>query len=501
MHSIGMNGDLSHALRDIVPASLRGDEAVGRSGASVTTQAEAVPDLRTPGVPTHSQRCETDRGLVASNVALAEAMTRFQTCGVVTHGETPPPRPLATTSGGPVTSRSVLGAPATRPSLRIAQLAPPAERVPPELYGGTERVVSALTEELVRRGHQVTLFASGDSHTAAKLVPVCPRALRLDTLVSDVQVYTMRELGLVFSHADAFDIIHNHLDYFALPFTRLTRTPVVTTLHGRLDLPDLPMIFGDYPDAPLVSVSYSQRTPLFWANWAATVYNGIDLRAYPTVYQAPGAYFAFIGRISPEKNIEAAIRIARATAIPLKIAAKVDRADRDYYERIVRPLIDGRFIEYVGEINEESKNAFLGGAYALLFPVDWPEPFGLAMTEAMACGTPVLALRRGSVPEVVADGVTGFVRDTEAELITVARQIPSLDRRRCRQRVETYFSATAMADGYEAVYRSQLHLRDALPTVRDSAALRHPFGKPIRAFPESTPVTTTALDCADDQDR
>jgi glycosyltransferase involved in cell wall biosynthesis len=405
----------------------------------------------------------------------------------------------AATSGKPEPDRGDLRTSAVRPPLRIAQLAPPAERVPPELYGGTERVVSALTEELVRRGHQVTLFASGDSRTAAKLVPVCPRALRLDALVADVQVYTMRELGLAFAHADEFDIIHNHLDYFALPFTRLTRTPVITTLHGRLDLPDLPMIFGDFPDAPLISVSNSQRTPLRWANWIATVYNGVDLRAYPTIYETPGAYFAFLGRISPEKNIEAAIRIARATGIPLKIAAKVDRADRDYYERIVRPLIDGRFIEYVGEINEEAKNAFLGGAYALLFPVDWPEPFGLAMTEAMACGTPVLALRRGSVPEVVADGVTGFVRDTEAQLITAAQQIPRLDRRRCRQLVEAHFSATAMADGYEAVYRAQLRQRAASPAAHEAEARRHASREWFPTAPEAVPGATTLVN-ADDPD-
>jgi glycosyltransferase involved in cell wall biosynthesis len=348
--------------------------------------------------------------------------------------------------------------------MRIAQLAPPVERVPPALYGGTERVVSALTEELVRRGHEVTLFASGDSLTAATLAPVCTRALRLDPAVADVNVYTMRALGRAFARAGEFDLIHSHLDYSALPFAALAHTPVVTTLHGRLDLPDLPAIFGDYPAAPLVSVSASQRAPLRQANWVATVYNGIDLGNYRTVRTAPGDYFAFLGRISPEKNVEAAIRIAHRTGIPLKIAAKIDKADAAYYEHVVRPLIDGRFIEYVGEIGEAEKNTFLGGAYALLFPICWPEPFGLVMTEAMASGTPVLATRHGAVSEVVTDGETGFIRDTIDELIAAAQRIPELDRRACRRRVAARFSAAAMADGYEAVYRG-LVARRPLPVL------------------------------------
>jgi glycosyltransferase involved in cell wall biosynthesis len=348
--------------------------------------------------------------------------------------------------------------------MRIAQLAPPVERVPPDLYGGTERVVSALTEELVRRGHEVTLFASGDSETAATLVPVCAHALRFDPTVADATVYTMRALGRAFARAGEFDLIHSHLDYYTLPFAALAHTPVVTTLHGRLDLPDLPAIFSDYPAAPLVSVSASQRAPLRQANWVATVYNGIDLGSYQTVYTTPGDYFAFLGRISPEKNVVAAIRIAHQTGIPLKIAAKVDKADAAYYEHVVRPLIDGRLIEYVGEIGEAEKNAFLGGAYALLFPIRWPEPFGLAMTEAMASGTPVLAIRYGAVPEVVADGESGFIRDTVSELTAAALRIPELDRRACRRRVAACFSAAAMADGYEAVYQDLVARRD-LPVL------------------------------------
>ncbi|MFN8512922.1 MAG: glycosyltransferase family 4 protein [Thermomicrobiales bacterium] len=303
--------------------------------------------------------------------------------------------------------------------MRIAQIAPLIERVPPLLYGGTERVVAALTEELVRRGHDVTLFASGDSETSAQLVPIAERALRLDPGVRDHYAHTMRELGAVFERAGEFDLIHNHLDYFAWPFARLAHTPVVTTMHGRLDLPDLAAIARDYPEQPLVSISDSQRLPLPWANWVATVYNGLDLNPY-RFHDQPGAYFAFIGRIAPEKNIEGAIDIARATGIPLKIAAKVDPADEDYYQATIKPRIDGRLIEYIGEIGEHEKADFLGPAYALLFAVDWPEPFGLAMAEAMACGTPVLGLRRGSVPEVVEDGATGFVRNSEDELLAAA---------------------------------------------------------------------------------
>jgi glycosyltransferase involved in cell wall biosynthesis len=353
--------------------------------------------------------------------------------------------------------------------MRIAQIAPLIERVPPLLYGGTERVVSALTEELVRRGHDVTLFASGDSATSARLVPIVERSLRLNPDIQDNYAYTMRQLGAVFEHAADFDIIHNHLDYFAWPFARLVRTPVVTTMHGRLDLPDLAAIVRDYRDQPLVSISDSQRNPLPGAKWAATVYNGLDLTPY-RFYGGPGAYFAFIGRIAPEKNLEGAIAIARETGIPLKIAAKVDPVDEEYYQAAIKPLIDGRLIEYIGEIGEHEKGDFLGPAYALLFAVDWPEPFGLAMAEAMACGTPVLGLRRGSVPEVVEDGVTGFVRDTEEELAAAARRIPELDRRACRRRVEQRFSAAAMTGGYEAVYRELVRVPAADAVVETAAA-------------------------------
>jgi glycosyltransferase involved in cell wall biosynthesis len=312
--------------------------------------------------------------------------------------------------------------------MRIAQIAPLAEPVPPEMYGGTERVVSQLTESLVERGHEVTLFASGDSKTAAHLVPVTPEALRLSSQEVDPSIYLTLELGMVFDRAADFDVIHSHVDYFALPFARLVATPVVTTLHGRLDLPGLPTIFERYRDAQVVSISDSQRQPLPGATWAATVYNGTDLGRF-TFNEAGGDYFAFVGRICPEKNIEGAISIAQRTGVPLRIAAKVDPVDVDYHEAVIKPLLDGRHVDYLGELGDEDKNELLGSARALLFPVDWPEPFGLAMTEAMACGTPVLALRRGSVPEVVEDGVTGFVRDSEEELAQVAGEISRLSRR------------------------------------------------------------------------
>jgi glycosyltransferase involved in cell wall biosynthesis len=337
--------------------------------------------------------------------------------------------------------------------MRIAQIAPLAEPVPPELYGGTERVVHLLTEELVRRGHDVTLFASGDSETDARLVAVTPEALRLGPEDVDPNLALMLELGMVFEQADQYDVIHNHIDYFALPFSHLVRTPMVTTLHGRLDLPGLRAFYERYDTAPLVSISDNQREPIPHVNWAATVYNATDLTCL-TFNEAGGDYFAFVGRICPEKNIEGAIAIARRVGVPLRIAAKVDPLDADYHETVIKPLIDGRHVDYVGELGDADKDAFLGSACALLFPVDWPEPFGLAMTEAMACGTPVLALRRGSVPEVVEDGVTGFVRDSEEELAEVADQVTRLSRRACRERVEQHFSVEVMTDGYEAVYRS-----------------------------------------------
>jgi glycosyltransferase involved in cell wall biosynthesis len=335
-------------------------------------------------------------------------------------------------------------------------IAPLIEPVPPPLYGGTERVVSVLTEELVRRGHTVTLFASGDSQTSAELVPCCPRGLRLDHHVRDTVAYTMVELGEVYAQAHDFDVIHNHIDYFAFPFAQLTATPTVTTTHGRLDLDEVRLAYGWFPEQRLVSISDSQRAPLPEANWVATVYNGIDLACFHFRAE-PGDYLVFLARISPEKRPDRAIEIARDLGMRLVLAAKVDAADQEYYEHAIAPLTRGcPLVEYVGEVSDAEKDVILGGAYAYLFPIDWPEPFGLTMVEAMATGTPVVAYRAGSVPEVVVDGVTGFVCDSFHAMLDAVEQVGALDRQACRAHVEKWFSPAAMAGGYERVYDSLL---------------------------------------------
>jgi glycosyltransferase involved in cell wall biosynthesis len=340
--------------------------------------------------------------------------------------------------------------------MRIAQIAPLQESVPPHGYGGTERVVSWLTEELVRRGHQVTMFASGDSETSATLVPVVPQALR-PIGVADYLPATMLCLGMAFERADEFDVIHSHVDVPAIPFSRMVKTPVVFTMHGRLDLPVYRQLYDAYPDANLVSVSNNQRRLLPAWNWAGTVYNGIGLEEC-TFHPRPGEYLAFLGRISEEKGVEDAIAVARMAGVPLKIAAKIDPRDRAYYERI-RHLIEGPGVEFLGEINQRQKDAFLGQACALIFPIRWPEPFGLVMVEAMAAGTPVIAGRFGSVPEVLEDGVTGFICDSNEEMALALERVLELDRERCRSTVAERFSAAAMADGYEGVYRKLVSRR------------------------------------------
>ncbi|HZU77368.1 MAG TPA: glycosyltransferase family 4 protein, partial [Dehalococcoidia bacterium] len=333
--------------------------------------------------------------------------------------------------------------------MRIAQIAPIQESVPPKGYGGTERVVSWLTEELVRRGHDVTLFATGDSETSATLVPVVPRALR-PAGVTDFLPATMLSLGMAFDRAHEFDVIHSHVDVPAIPFARLVRTPVLFTMHGRLDLPWFRTLYDAYPDANLASVSNNQRRLLPRWNWLGTVYNGIDVDDY-TFHPHAGDYLAFLGRISDEKGVEEAIAVARMTGIPLKIAAKVDPRDREYYES-VRHLLEAPGVEFIGEIDQRQKDAFLGQACALIFPIRWPEPFGLVMIEAMATGTPVIAGRFGSVPEVLDDGVTGFICDSNEEMALAIERVHELDRARCRAVVEERFSASSMADGYEAMY-------------------------------------------------
>jgi glycosyltransferase involved in cell wall biosynthesis len=365
--------------------------------------------------------------------------------------------------------------------MRIAQVAPLYERVPPKLYGGTERVVSYLTEELVRQGHEVTLFASGDSLTSAELVPICPHALRLNDRVVDPLAYHILQLEKVFSRADAFDIIHFHTDYLHFPLSRLFREPHVTTLHGRLDLPDLPALYRQFADMPVVSISDAQRDPLPWLNWQGTVYHGLPLDLY-RLYPEPGGYLAFLGRISPEKRVDRAIKIAIELGQPLRIAAKVSKADREYFEVEIRPLLAHPLIEFIGEIGEAEKNEFLGNARALLFPVDWPEPFGLAVIEAMACGTPVVAFSRGSVPEIIDPGVTGFVVETMDEAIQATGEVSSLSRERCRQAFEERFSARRMADDYLTLYQSLLQdgaqpsqvFRQLVARLSDSSSLQAP---------------------------
>ena len=352
--------------------------------------------------------------------------------------------------------------------MRIAQVAPLSESVPPKLYGGTERVVCGLIEELTRRGHEVVLFASGDSQTSARLVPCAPQGLRLNPQVRDYIAYTIRELGRVTQMSAEFDVIHNHIDYFAFPYSRLIATPLVTTTHGRLDLSEVRAVFEDFPEVRLVSISNAQRAPLPSANWLATVHNGIDLRHF-TFQERAGHYLAFLGRICPEKRPDRAIEIARAVGMPLRIAAKVDPVDRDYYVHAIKPLLRDHDIEYLGEVGEAEKDEFLGNAYAYLFPIDWPEPFGITMVEAMACGTPVIAMAHGSVPEVVAHGKTGFVCRTIADMIAAVAEVPRIDRRMCRARVAEWFSIDRMADGYEAVYR---RVREpALAAPREVAAV------------------------------
>jgi glycosyltransferase involved in cell wall biosynthesis len=339
--------------------------------------------------------------------------------------------------------------------MKIAQVAPLYESVPPQLYGGTERVVSYLTEELVRQGHQVTLFASGDSVTQAPLVAACPRSLRLDQECVDQLAHHIVLLEQVFRQASAFDLIHFHIDYLHFPLSVRQHIPTVTTLHGRLDIPDLVPLYQMFPSMPMVSISDAQRAPLPWINWVGTVYHGLPEDLY-TLRETPGTYLAFLGRIAPEKGVDQAIAIAQQAGMPLKIAAKVDRADREYFQEVVQPLLKHPLVEYVGEVGEGKKDTFLGQAYALLFPINWPEPFGLVMIEAMACGTPVIAYPRGAVPEVLEAGVTGWIVEGIEEAVQAVGRVPAISRARCRQVFEERFSASRMARDYLRIYKSLL---------------------------------------------
>lgn len=339
--------------------------------------------------------------------------------------------------------------------LKIAQIAPLIESVPPRLYGGTERIVSYLTEELVALGHEVTLFASGRSVTAARLIPCCDEPLRQKGAPDPVPHYLLM-LDKARRMAAQFDILHFHIDQLQFPLFRDMAARTLTTLHGRQDLPDLEDFYTGFAEMPLVSISDSQRNAIPHANFIGTVMNALPLDLFTPTLQPRGGYLAFLGRASPEKGLDRAIAIASAVGLPLKIAAKVDGPDKDYFHRVIEPLLDPPAIEYIGEIDDRRKNRFLGDARALLFPIEWPEPFGVVMIEAMACGTPVLAFRRGSAPEVIDEDVTGCLADDVSEAVAKLGRVLALDRARVRRRFETRFSSTRMATEYVALYRRLL---------------------------------------------
>ena len=348
--------------------------------------------------------------------------------------------------------------------MKIAEVAPLYESVPPKLYGGTERIVHFLTEELVRQGHEVTLFASGDSRTSARLVPCRREAIRLDKTCKDPIASHIYMLEKVRKTAGEFDVIHFHVDYLAFPFSRTIGTPSLSTLHGRLDIPEIMPTYKEFRDHPLVSISNSQREPMPWARWVGTIYHGLPRDLFE-FREGKGGYLAFLGRISPEKRPDRAIEIAKRTGIPLKIAAKIDNADRDYYEAKIKKLMDHPLVEYIGEVNEREKQEFLGNALALLFPVDWPEPFGLVMIEAMACGTPVIAFRCGSVPEVMEHGRTGFIVDSREEAVDAVHKIKNFDRRLCREVFDRRFTVERMARDYSRVFARLMSKRLKVPAA------------------------------------
>jgi glycosyltransferase involved in cell wall biosynthesis len=356
--------------------------------------------------------------------------------------------------------------------MRIAQVAPLYESVPPQLYGGTERVVSYLTEALVEMGHEVTLFASGDSVTRAKLVAACPRSLWHNPDCRETLPHHVREMEMVFEDVSRFDVVHFHTDYLHFPLLRQNRCKSVTTIHGRLHTPDLKSLFEEYEEVPLVSISDNQRLPLPEANWLATVYHGLP-RGLHTFQSRPANYLAFLGRISPEKRLDRAIEIARLSGKHLKVAAKIYPEEREYFARVIEPLLEqsSSFVEFVGELGGRDKDEFLGGAAALLFPIDWAEPFGLVMIEALACGTPVIAWRNGSVPEIIEEGVTGFVVEDMVQAVRAAGRIAEISRSKCRQAFEKRFDAPRMAADYLDVYR---RLKLSQPDAVEHAA--HAFG-------------------------
>lgn len=347
--------------------------------------------------------------------------------------------------------------------MRIAQVSPLIESVPPKQYGGTERIVSYLTEELIRLGHDVTLFASGDSITNARLEPIIPTALRLENRTDPLAAHLLM-LEKIYLRSSRFDIIHFHTGYMHFPLCRRLDVPSITTHHGRLDFIEWQPLYEEFREIPVVSISDHQRSPIPWANWQATIYNGIPGESY-NFRDQPGSYLAFLGRISPEKRVDRAIEIARKVGMKLKIAAKVDKVDVEYFETRIKPLLKGPEVEYIGEIGEADKDDFLGNAYALLFPIDWPEPFGLVMIESMACGTPVIAYRNGSVPEVMHDGVTGLIVDNQDEAVAAVEKVGGLHRAACRRVFEQRYSATRMARDYVSAYEQLIYNYNRLRLV------------------------------------
>ena len=352
--------------------------------------------------------------------------------------------------------------------MRIAQVAPLFESVPPKLYGGTERVVSWLTEELVTMGHEVTLFASGDSMTSARLVPGCQRALRLSKDSIDFVPHHLSMFEQVYAQKNDFDLIHFHVDYLHFPVTRREEMAHVSTLHGRLDIPDLVPIYKAFPEMPVVSISEAQQKPLPWINWQGTVHHGLPADSL-SFYPGPGKYLAFLGRTSPEKGLDEAIRISKLSGIPLKIAAKIDAADREYFTAVIKPILNDPLIEFVGEIGYAEKNEFLGNALAFLFPVNWPEPFGIVMIEALACGVPIIAYPYGSVPEVIEDSVTGFLVRDVASAVQALNRIGEIERATCRRTFEERFTTPRMAHDYLIIYEQLVNNHADARTNADSA--------------------------------
>jgi len=359
--------------------------------------------------------------------------------------------------------------------MKIAQVAPLIESVPPKLYGGTERVASYLTEELVAQGHDVTLFASGDSVTEASLIPCCEVSLRSNPAVRDPLPYYMMMIDKIRRMASSFDVIHFHIDQFQFPLFRTIAHKTLTTLHGRQDLPDLQLLYRAFPEMGLVSISDSQRAPIPFANFAGTIHHGLPQDLYRPTFNPRGGYLAFIGRISPEKRLDRAIEIARAVGFPLKVAAKVDAVDVEYFDQVIKPMLAGDDIQFIGEIGDGDKAKFLGEASALLFPIDWPEPFGMVMIEAMACGTPILAFDHGSVREVIDEGITGFIVNDVQSAIAALPSVLALDRVRVREQFDERFTVAMMAKNYVALYeRAMMSEWRMLPAQRSGdAAIAH----------------------------